>query len=385
MAVNTRGDSRRLQVACFLTTCDRYAMPPMLVAIAHDLEVPLAQVAAAAGVYYLAYGVMQPVWGVISVRIGLAATMALSIGVGSLATLASALAQDVTSLAITRAVAGSLFSAAFPAALIYVGTTATAQRRQHEVTELMTGVALGTALSTVVAGSITYFIDWRWAFAASGLLCLLSCAYLVGLTELERIRFRDPLLAPLRRVLSSPAVYQLLALAVLDGVTLLGALTFLPTAVESTGHNAATAAGVTAAFGISVLVAAPHVGRLSHRLRASRFILVGALVGAVACGLLAASTGLVVAIIACLLLGVAWAAMHSSLQTWATEVTPQERSLTVSFFAGSLFAGSALAAAVGGPFAERLEFTTLFGSGALLLVAVGVSGYIARARWEHHH
>jgi predicted MFS family arabinose efflux permease len=122
---------------------------------------------------------------------------------------------------------------------------------------------------------------------------------------------------------------------------------------------------------------------MSRRVAASQFILVGSLIGAAACGLLALSVGVVTALVACVLIGVAWASMHSSLQTWATEVSPADRGLTVSFFAGSLFAGSALAAALGGPFAERLDFTALYLTAGLVLVTIGVCGYIARAHWEH--
>lgn len=379
-----RVDPRRLQLASFICVFDRFAMPPMLVAIAHDLDVPLTQVVGAAGAYFLAYGLMQPIWGMLSTRIGLAATIRWCILLGGLATLATTLAQDVTTLTLGRAVAGGLFSAGFPAALIYVGATVAPERRQREVTNLMTGVAIGTALATAVAGGVTYVVGWRWVFGLTAVLCALSAANVWRLAELPRMPWRDPLLAPLRRVLTRPAVWALLALAVLDGVAILGALTFLPTAVESTGRNTATAAAITAVYGVAVLIAARVVGRLSSRVRGSRFILVGSLVGAVGCGVLALSVGLVAAGIACFLLGIAWASMHSSLQTWATEVMPAERGLTVSFFAGSLFAGSALAAALGGPFAEDHDFPMVFGAAAAVLVTIGASGYIARARWERH-
>ena len=374
----------RLRVASFLSAFDRFAMPPMLVGIARSMDVPLSQVATAAGAYFLMYGLMQPVWGVLSTRIGLARTMTWCIAAGSLATLASALAPGITTLAITRAVAGGFFSAAFPAALIYVGATAPSHRRQREVTDLMTGVALGTASSTMIAGSLTYVAGWRWAFVVTGAVCLVSTAWVGRLTELDRMPFQAPLMAPLRRIMSNRNVYQLLFLAVLDGLAILGALTFLPTAIESTGRNAAVAAAVTATYGLAVLVAARVVGRLSRRVAASRFILVGALIGASACALLAFSVGVVTALVACILIGFAWASLHSSLQTWATEVSPAQRGLAVSFFAGSLFAGSALAAALGGPYAERLDFTTLYAAGGAVLVTIGISGYIARARWEHH-
>lgn len=377
-----RSDPRRLQLASFISVFDRFAMPPMLVAIARDLDVPLTQAVSAAGAYFLAYGLMQPIWGMLSTRIGLAATMRWCILAGGIATLATTFAQDVTMLTIGRAVAGGLFSASFPAALIYVGATAPPGRRQREVTNLMTGVAIGTALATVIAGGVTYAVGWRWVFALTGLLGIFCSVYVWRLVELPRMPWRAPLLAPIRRVLTRPAVLALLSLAVLDGMAILGALTFLPTAVESTGRNTATAAAITALYGVAVLIAARVVGRLSARVRGSRFILVGSLIGAVACGLLAISVGIVAAGVACLLLGIAWASMHSSLQTWATEVMPAERGLTVSFFAGSLFAGSAIAAALGGPFAEDHDFATVFGGAATVLVTIGVSGYIARARWE---
>lgn len=382
MSDRARADPRRLQLASFICVFDRFAMPPMLVAIAHDLDVPLGRVVTAAGAYFLAYGLMQPVWGALSTRIGLAATMRWCILLGGLATIATALAPGVTTLLVGRAIAGSLFSAGFPAALIYVGATATADRRQREVTNLMTGVALGTALATVVAGGLTYLVGWRWVFLLSGGLALLSSLYVSRLAELPRMPWRAPLLAPLRRVLTRRAVWALLVLAVLDGAAILGVLTFLPTAVESTGHTAATAAGITALYGVAVLLSAQAVGRLSVRVRGSQFILVGSVIGALGCALLAYSVDLLAAGIGCLLLGVAWASMHSSLQTWATEIMPPERGLTVSFFAGSLFAGSALAAALGGPFAQAQDFVPLFGAAAAVLIAVGASGYVARSRWE---
>lgn len=383
MDESTTADQRRLQLACFVSSFDRFAMPPMLVAIAIDLDVPLAQVVGAASAYFLIYGLMQPIGGILANRIGLARTIIWCTSAGSLATLSATFATGVTTLTIARAVAGGIFSAAVPAALIYVGTTAAPRRRHREVTDLMTGMALGTALSTAMAGGLTSFAGWRWAFAVTGLIGIASSLYILRLTELSRASFGDPLVAPVLRVLRDPAVQRLLALAMLDGAAILGALTFIPAAVESTGRDTATAAAITATYGIAVLVGARMVGHLSRGISGSAFILAGSAIGATACALLSVSVHLVAAVLACILLGFAWASMHTSLQTWATEVTPAERTITVSLFAGALFAGSAVAAAFGGPLAQNHEFGQLFAWGALLLVIIGVTGYIARAHWEH--
>ena len=382
MRSSSAPDLRRLQLASFVSVFDRFAMPPMLIAIARDLHVPLTQIVGVASAYFLIYGLMQPIWGILSNRLGLAATIRWCTLAGSVATLSAVWANDVTTLTISRALAGGFFSASFPTALIYVGETSLPQRRHREVTDLMTGVALGTALSTTIAGSLTAFASWRWGFALSAFFGMASSFYLVRLKELPRTSFRAPFVAPLITVLSSRAVQKLLLLALLDGAAILGALTFIPSAVEFAGHNAAVASGVTATYGIAVLAGARAVGQLSHRIARSRFILSGAAIGALACVLLAMSTNLVVVVIACALLGFAWASMHSSLQTWATEVLPAQRSITVSFFAGTLFAGSAMAAALGGTLAQRHQFGAFFLRGAVLLVAIAILGYFARIKWE---
>ncbi|OIQ77864.1 sugar efflux transporter [mine drainage metagenome] len=375
-------DSRRLQLASFVSVFDRFTMPPMLIAIAHDLHVPLTQIVGAASIYFLIYGLMQPIWGMLSNRIGLAATIRWCTLAGSLAALAAVWANDVTTLTISRAIAGGFFSASFPAALIYVGETSTPKRRHREITDLMTAVALATALSTAVSGSLTAFVGWRWGFALSAALGIASSFYLAHLKELPRTSFRAPIVTPLVTVLRSRAVQKLLLLALLDGAAILGALTFIPAALESAGHNAAVASGITATYGFSVLAGARMVGKLSNRIARAHFILAGSVSGALACLLLSTSTRLPVAVVACFLLGLAWASMHSSLQTWATEVLPEQRPIAVSFFAGTLFAGSALASALGGPLAQHHQFGALFLRGTGLLLVLGIAGTLTRKKWE---
>jgi MFS family permease len=57
------GGPRLLQLAAFFSSFDRFVVAPMLVTIADSLQVSLTEVAATASLYYLLYGLMQPVWG----------------------------------------------------------------------------------------------------------------------------------------------------------------------------------------------------------------------------------------------------------------------------------------------------------------------------------
>src|SRR5262245_3892196 len=133
-----------LQRAAFVATFDRFAMSPMLVAIAHDLGVPLSAVVKAAGAYFLAYGLSQPLWGTGSDRFGPVPTMRVTLLLAGLCSIGSALTGTALLLGIARGAAGGLFGAAYPAALIYLGDTVRPDVRQRDVARLMVGVALGT-------------------------------------------------------------------------------------------------------------------------------------------------------------------------------------------------------------------------------------------------
>ncbi len=100
------------------------------------------------------------------------------------------------------------------------------------------------------------------------------------------------------------------------------------------------------------------------------------------CLVAAASSAVPAGVAVALLLGLAWSSMHSTLQTWATQVFPAQRAATVSLFAGSLFAGSALGTLLLGGLAEDGRFGAAFLALAVVTVPLGVIGAVARARWE---
>ncbi|MBL7261110.1 MFS transporter [Paractinoplanes lichenicola] len=373
---------RLLQATTFVSTMDRFAMPPMLIVMASALGVPLSAVVQTAGVYFLAYGLMQPVWGVVSDRLGRVRTLRLTLVAAGVAAAGSAAVTTVGQLGVARALTGAAFSAAVPASLIYVGDTVPGPRRQTEITNLMVGVALGTALASAGAGVLAAFAGWRAAFLVSA-ACALTLAFLLRrLPEPVLDRPAEGPLAQFGRLFRSRWALLVLLIAFIEGGILLGALTLLPPAVESTGVSAALAGAVTAIYGVAVLVFARLVGSLSRRWPAWRLIGIGATSAVLACSAAALSRQVWAAAAVAVLIGLAWAAMHSSLQTWATQVLPAARATVVSGFAGSLFAGSAVSAAlIAGP-AEAGHYGVAYGCLGLAMIPLGLLATVARARWR---
>lgn len=373
---------RLLQLTVFVPTFDRFAMPPMLLAISADLGSPLSQVVQAAGAYFLAYGLSQPVWGMVSDWLGLVRTMRLTLVAAAIATAAAALTWDPLSLGAARGLAGACFGAAFPSSLIYIGDMVSADRRHREITRLMVGVALGIALASVTAGVVADLVSWRAMFVATGVAAALLAHMLGSLPASSVHRTHATVWAPMLQVLRSPAAMLVLALVFTEGATLLGVLTLLPPAIEATGSSASVAGSVAAVYGVSVYAFARLVGELSLRYHPSRLIALGGVAGLTACSLVALSQLPAAAVMAAALLGLAWTGMHSSLQTWATEVLPAARATIVSLFAGSLFVGSAVAAVLAAGPAEDGDYGIIFAVAAALLLPLTVTATWARARWR---
>lgn len=373
---------RLLQFTTFVSTFDRFVMPPMLIAIAHDLDVPLSQVVSAAGAYFLAYGLAQPAWGIISDLVGLVRTMRLALLLAALSTAAGALVSTPLLLAVARGSAGIFFGAAYPGTLVYLGDTVPADHRHRQIADLMVGVALGTASASLLGGAIAALLSWRIAFLLTGTAAVVLAVVLGRLPEAPRIRQGQRVLGAVAAVSRSGAAVFVLGLAFAEGAVLLGVLTVLPPAVEASGASAVVAGAVTAVYGVAVFGFARLVGRWSGRVHPARLIGIGATAALLACLIMAMAASPGVALVVVVLLGLAWAAMHSSLQTWATEVLPEARATLISLFATALFAGSALAALLVAGLAEAERYDVVFGLAAAAVVPLGVAATWGRARWR---
>ena len=371
-----------LRCAALASTLDRFAMPPMLLAISRDLSTSLAAVVTAAGAYFLAYGALQPFWGALSDRLGVVRTMRVALVLAALATAGSAFVVGVGALVTARTLAGACFGAVIPAGIIYLGDTVSPVHRQRALTGLMSGIALGIALGSASAGLVADHLSWRWMFIGTGAAAL-GIAVMMRSLHAPHISRRDARVsASLRLIVRSRVALFVLALAFVEGALLLGAVTLLPAAMQYAGASSSAAGVATAVFGTTALLLAPWIGRFSQRVDVSWLIAAGALSLAVACLAIAWGDTVSVGVVAAGLLGAAYVAMHSTLQAWATEVLPAARATVVSLFAGLLFVGSAVAPMAVAGAAEAGRYSAIFAAAAVGAVALGAVGGLGRRVWR---
>jgi predicted MFS family arabinose efflux permease len=380
------GGLRLLQLAAFFSSFDRFAVAPMLVTIAASLGASLAETTATASLYYLLYGGMQPVWGMLSDRLGRVRVIRLTLFGAAVAGMLSAAAPNLTVLIAARALAGGLFAAVIPASLVYVGDTVGMDSRQRALADLMAASALGTALATAAGGLAAYLGAWRLAFAAPALFGAALAVLLTRLPEPGSFGAgkREGPLVQLGRVLGRPWAVVVVGIALVEGAVILGCLTYLAPSLESIGFSPAVAGLAVGLYGLAVIGWTRLVKLLTSHLGASALILIGAGMLALGYATVAAGQSLAGVSAAAVLIGGGFAFMHSTLQTWATEVVPEARATVISLFAAALFAGSGVATAAAAPLAEAGSFGLIFALGALVAAPLGLFASLARRRYSGH-
>jgi predicted MFS family arabinose efflux permease len=377
-----RGHLRALQTVNTVSSLDRSAVAPMLLVMATDLSASVTATTIAASLYYLSYGLLQPLWGVVSSRLGTVRALRLSLVGAAVAGSLSALSPTIGVLAVLRCATGAFFGGAIPATLVYVGSTVPVERRQQPVTDLMAGVAVGMAAATLAAGWAAQLLSWRLMFVLTAAAAAALAWYLSRMPEPPREGAPPRPVQALASAVADRWVLLVLSFGFVEGMALTGAFTFVAPALEhATGAGAGLAGTVVAVYGVSVLAFSRVVRPLSARLRTPTLLVIGGVAGAAGFVVLAVEQSVATGIAACILLGAAWAFMHSTLQTWGTSVRPQSRAQVVPLFAACLFLGGSAGAALGGVLAEDGRYGLLFAVSTALFVPLTLVSATARRRY----
>jgi len=372
-----------LLAGVFISTFARFLMPPMLLAMAGDFSVTLAVISLAASAYFLTYGLAQPVWGIISDRIGRVAVMRTALLLSALFDAASAIPMPVGLFIAVRALSGACMAGVFPAALIYIGDAIhDPKERQPRIALLMSGVAMGITLGTLAAGLGVETIGWRAFYVITAILSALVAWYVSRVPEPQRPA-PLPVIRAFSLVLASGWSWLLYALVFVEAGVLLGGFAMIPASVELAGGTPALAGLLTAGYGVSVLVMSAIARSVSARWAAAILITIGGAGAFVGYTLIAIDVSPVFVVLSVVLLGVAWVFMHSTLQTWATSLSAEARATAVSLFAGFMFFGNAVGTMIAGVALQDSGSRALFMSLAAIAFVLTVVAATSRRRFEH--
>lgn len=370
--------ARFLPFAVFVATFDRAVIGPMLITMGDDFDVDLATITLSVSIYLLFYGLAQPVWGLISDRLGRIATLRLALILAAVMDLASIVPMPIGPFFVVRALAGATMAGVFPTAVIFLGDTiANPRARQSSIAGLQTGVALGLSLGTLLGGIGVLVVGWQAFFASTATVCLVLAFVLRRSPNPRPGADRLPTAQAFREVARNRWAWFLYGLVFLEAAVLLGGFNLVPAALEETGRSPAVAGIATATYGLFVLGASQAVRRSTQRVGPTVYLLIGGISATLGFGLLIYTVNPVTVLISCALQGIAWVTMHTTLQTWATTLSNTARATAVSLFAGFMFLGNGVGASITGYLLDFRGSVALFTTvtlGAVLLTILSAAG-----------
>ncbi len=358
----------------------------LLPQIAVDLNVTVGAASIVVTAYLLAHGSVQLVIGPIGDRFGKYLCVSIAAAVSTVLVAVCALAPSLPVLVAARLGSGLATGWIIPFALAFVGDVIPYERRQQVIGTFLSGQILGQMFGQAAGGVLGDLFGWRNVFfLLAGLLAVATAGLFYELlrnpiTRVSRASAEKPLgfIAGNAAVLRSPWARTLIAMAFIEAAMLFGAFTYV-------------GADLHLRFGLGFTLVGLFVGffavgglaySLSVRFLVSRFGPTGLAAGG---GMMLAAAYVTLALepfywmapLAITATGLGFYMLHNTLQTNATQMTPEARGTALGLFSAALYLGQTAGVAAGGVVFDRYTAVPVFLTAAVVLLGVGL--WFARA------
>ena len=356
-------------LAVFATTLFVRSVDPIVLQIAAGVAVPPTQAALLSTAFALPYALMQPVLGAMADSLGKARMMVVCLAIGTLATLAGAVATDFTMLAATRVIAGIAAGGVFPTSLAIIGDLVPIAQRQIAISRVLAAGMMGNLLGASLSGIIGDLFGWRGVFLTTGTIAALMFVPSLRLLRLGASEKRTPLefsvaIARYRSIFQNPLAKFCFGAVFLDALILFGLFPYMGQLLHAQGETRAAITGIViAGWGIGGICYAVLVGRLLPRFGDRALMIDGGVLMGLALLIIAMQPIWQIQFAAFMVLGFGFYLMHGGIQVYVTELSTTARSSAMALHSSSFFFGQAA-----GPIVYGLGFGHL-GTGWTLIIA----------------
>jgi len=266
-----------LGFAGFISAADNWVVSPVLPAIAAGFGIPIAQVGMILTAYLIPYGIMQPVYGFISDRLGKGKVLRWIICGLAIGTVGCALASSLWMLCFWRIITGFFAAGIIAVSLALIGDVVPLEDRQRYVGKFMGIVFLGQGLSVGIGGFFANFFSWRLAFVFFSALAFFSA---ILLKKLPQGMFSSSgggnFLLETWRVCLTPKGRIVFPLAFFTGFLLLGLYNYLGAFLnEVVGLSYLQVGLVVMLYGFACLFTGSHMGRVGKKISYQKTIVAG--------------------------------------------------------------------------------------------------------------
>jgi len=382
-----------LALASFAAQAMVRSTDSLLPQIAADLNVTVGATSVVVTFYLLAHGSVQLVIGPIGDRFGKYLCVALATAGASVMVALCGLAPSLPLLVAARLGSGLATGWIIPFALAFVGDVIPYARRQQVIGRFLSGQILGQMFGQAAGGVLGDYFGWRNVFFI--LAAMLATATAGLFYEL----WRNPIthaghasaqpgrgfVADYAAVLRSPWALTVIVIAFIEAAAMFGAFTYVGADLHLRFGVGFTLVGLfVGTFAVGGLIYSLSVRALFDRFGQIGIATGGGMLLALAYVMLAFEPHYWIAPVAITVVGLGFYMLHNTLQTNATQMTPQARGTAVAIFSSALYLGQTAGVAAGGVVFDRFTAVPLFLSAGGILLGLGIwfARQLARRRAE---
>ncbi len=370
-----------LAVAAFAAQAMVRVTDSLLPQIAADLQVSVGATSIVVTAYLLAHGSVQLVIGPLGDRFGKYRTVAVAAACASVMVALCGLAASLPLLVAARLGSGLATGWIIPFAMAFIGDVIPYERRQHVLGSFLSGQILGQLFGQAAGGVLGDYFGWRAVFFI--LAAMLGLATIGLFYELARNPVTRGAPAPAQNgrhffadyatVLRSPWARTVIVIAFVEAGAMFGAFTYVGADLHLRFDlNFALVGLFVGAFAIGGLIYSLSVRRLVNRLGQTGLAAGGGALLAAAYVTLAFEPHATIAPIAILATGLGFYMLHNTLQTNATQMTPEARGTAVGLFSAALYLGQTAGVATAALVFDRYKGVPVFLIAAIVLLALGL-------------
>lgn len=353
----------------------------LLPQIAADLGVTVGAASIVVTVYLLAHGSVQLVIGPIGDRFGKYLCVTLAASVAMVMVAICGLASSLPVLIAARLGSGLATGWIIPFALAFVGDVIPYERRQQVIGSFLSGQILGQMFGQAAGGVLGDLFGWRNVFfLLAGLFAIATAGLLVELIRNPITRASTPAkdekrgyFADYGLVLRSPWARTMCLMAFIEAGLMFGAFTYVGADLHLRFGVSFTLVGLFVGFfAVGGLFYSLSVRSFVGRLGPTGLAAGGGIVLAVAFTAIAFEPIYWIAPAAITAVGLGFYMLHNTLQTNATQMTPEARGTALGLFSSALYIGQMAGVAAGGLIFDRFTAVPVFLIAAIGLLALGL-------------
>jgi MFS transporter, YNFM family, putative membrane transport protein len=352
----------------------------LLPQIAADFGTTVGEASIVVAAYSISHGSIQLVIGPVGDRFGKYRTVAVMCALAAVLVAVCGTVQSLGALALTRFASGAAAGWIIPISMAYVGDVTPYERRQPILARYLSGQIFGQLFGQAAGGVLGDLFGWRTVFFVLAAMFALATVGLVA-ELIANPRTRLPphaeesargFAASYAAVLSNPWARFVILAVFIEASIGWGAFAYVGADLHLRfGLSFAAIGLIVGAFGIGGLIYAGAVQQLMNFFGAAGLARFGAVLLGI--GYLALATGAAwwLAPLAVTAIGLGFYALHNTLQTNATQMSPQARGTAVAIFSSAIYLGQTLGVAAAAVVFDRFTAVPLFVSAAIALPVLG--------------